>query len=77
VSCLRIYQDGPQLASVVTGRALACKSSLSVADRSALMFDLLYVRRVEVTVPVLAETLEISSGLAGPHNRNRPRPAVQ
>ncbi len=77
LTCLRNYQDGPQLASVVTGRALACKSSLSVAHRSALMFDLLYVRQVEVTVPLLAETLEISSGLAGPHNRKRPRPAVQ
>ncbi len=41
------------------------------------MFDLLYVRRVKVTVPFFAETLEISSGLAGPHNRSRPQFAVQ
>ncbi len=36
-------QDGPQLASVVTGRALACKSSLSVTHKSGMVFDLLYV----------------------------------
>ena len=38
---------------------------------------MLYVRRVKVTVPFFAETLEISSGLAGPHNRSRPQLAVQ